>query len=398
MAGLSDGLRLGGVYADVGLNFDQLDADLSELQRRLDKAGQSARVTATVASSDSSSSGGGGGGIGTGTALMAVSVVSAEIRRMTQQVNRAMDGAVDQLRKVAASVKTVADATRGTTKAAHDLYREQDRQSHVASIQHYAGNLMGRSSKIDRGTGYERLPADVRYLAGAGFNRQISAVSTDKAGTPKAVATEVAPIVREMAGTVTKAVVEAAGRITKAGGYAMVPGRHTAAGSSTPGYDMVEPGHPQIAPDTSRYRRRSGKVDLGAVGAAAQFGVGAAGGAIVGTLRASKERHGGGHTGSDRGPICRPQDGSINPVRGKGGRNAGKLRGSNPRRMISHSILPHQMWQSGTVRKSDCAMRSDVAVSDSGRPRSGGRVDGTLSATLQSPGARTTPPAPLPNS
>lgn len=173
MAGLSDGLRVGGVYADVGLNFDQLDKDLSELNRRLDAAGRSARVSAGV----SVSGGGGGGGGGFGLTAIVASVAGS-MSRLSASVNGSLSRISGNLQSATASLKVVAEGTRATQRAAHDLYREEARQYHAAHATRLAGRAVGQQMTVQRPGGFNRLAADVRYVAGTGFDQTTRAVRT----------------------------------------------------------------------------------------------------------------------------------------------------------------------------------------------------------------------------
>lgn len=162
---LQDGVRIGGVYAEVALDFTRLDRDLKDLRTRLDRAGRDARLGVGGATS-----GGAGGAVG-GSASTTLAVLG--VGRM---LGAGMAKAVQLLSSIAKSAAVMEIESRANQKALHDLVREEQRQEHAARQEvHYAA-ARGERMRIDRGQGYEALPVEARMLAGVGFNRQIRAV------------------------------------------------------------------------------------------------------------------------------------------------------------------------------------------------------------------------------
>src|SRR5574343_477772 len=239
---LTDGLRLGGVYADVGLNFATLDRDLAELKTRLDRAGRGLKVAASAGGGAS-----GGGSFG-GAALAIGAMICGEMRRVAAHLSRGLDAVVDQTRRAADALKVVASDSRATQRAAHDLYREQMRQFHGAHATRLFARTAGINMQVDKPRGYAGLPADVRYIAGAGFDQRIqataSAASEAATAATKAATATFAPVVREVIAALP------AGRTTRAGGYAMKPGRFTARTPIPTPYDLLEPGQARVARGT----------------------------------------------------------------------------------------------------------------------------------------------------
>lgn len=163
---LQDGVRIGGVYAEVGLDFTRLERDLKDLRSKLDSAGRDAKIGV-----GGSASGAAGGGMSSAAGLF-------EMRRIVRGVERTAVGVErmgGMMKSMTDGIDALVKSSRSSEKAAHDLFREQRRQYHLAAAQVHINRAVGTEMKIARPEGYARLPADVRYLSGAGFDQSIRA-------------------------------------------------------------------------------------------------------------------------------------------------------------------------------------------------------------------------------
>lgn len=216
---LSDGLRAGGIYIDVGLRFDQIDRDLAELQRRIDRAGRDLQIQ--VRSAD----GGGGGSTGglaasvQGAAATAAvseltSTLASEMQSLSRSMSRSLDGVIDQVDRVSRATRSLAKSADWDDKIAQDFRREEMRQYHSAAAQSWFSQAFtGQSIPIDRPTGFARLPADIaqpevtsaeKSVRFAGNTTEASAVAV--AATREATAT--ASVATEASETAAKTAAE----------------------------------------------------------------------------------------------------------------------------------------------------------------------------------------------
>lgn len=188
-------LRLGGVHLDVGLNladcYRDLDSLAADLQRRANGAAITFKPRVASAPGGSSSTGGssavGSPSAGLPTAALAgmataavsgiaraLAPIEAKLEAIGREITHGLNGAVDQLKAIAKSARTSASFHRGSELAEHDLRRAERAEIDTALIRGHGQVLMGKRpfANLARRPGtLQNLPADVRYLAGVGFEQ-----------------------------------------------------------------------------------------------------------------------------------------------------------------------------------------------------------------------------------
>lgn len=180
--GLSSGFRLGGAYVDVGLRFDQLDKDLSELQRRMRSESGKMSIGSGSGASSGGSSSGGGGGFGGGALLVAVrhntNAITGAIRDAMAGVHSAVASQSKHLESIARSSAQAGKALVGQVRSSRDVFRTEKRMDNFEAVRANAASLMsGTPDTRQRRKGFAALPADVRFLGG--FH-----LETDQGGPP----------------------------------------------------------------------------------------------------------------------------------------------------------------------------------------------------------------------